>query len=1006
MMDNIIITNEEIINLTIAIKKKLKYYSDIPPEYRLHPEIVNTQRKLKMRKTIRKGFDIIQNNFFVEELVKYSKINGQIIEKEITNVFPDFDSYHEFLNGDIYKNACYYEYHFNEDDIKKYSINIKKINYKAFIKYDINTYNLELQSIENEKYYQVEHIKKELNQKLKMLCACKSYDQFALTLINIKHNIIAYIHSEFYIFNYIYANKETALDLIIELITNNDYAYMGFEKNLCLIYNPSDVLNAYRVSCNNKHLKNNRVQQLINFTNSLINGTINFTHDAYFDENINYFVYKRNAYSLKNGRPFKEAEDLRYFQDFNTFSEFLNYDLSDCDLSKALSLKIDISKYRINTNTKLPLHLEEYISYDIIKKFDRTTNLFTVIQHWKNRQGKLIKSYNKAFTYFFDFVYFLKNDLSNADLLFCDGLENIMDFSGLNLDNARLKSNILDKIGVKYKLIDDNFNLTNYNELENINQALCERENLYSEDILNNRKIYYITDLHLLHRYHNANCKTFYDRIYITQKIIDKCLSTIQTWENNILLIGGDTSSEFAYFKLFINLLRESLDEKKLKVNVIFTLGNHELWDFKEPKKNIQKEKTHTCTNYLDFNEIVDLYKKLILENQMYLLQNNIIYEYDDNQIGEINSNELQKLSENDLQLILNKARIILFGGLGFAGYNEEFNANNFIYKLAISRSLEIKETKKFENLYNKICNALFHKRVIIFTHMPQKNWCSNNIKIKNFVYISGHTHTNYFYDDGDIRIYSDNQIGYKQNNFTLKYFNIEDTYDLFATREDGIYEITREEYIDFYRGKRIAITFNRDFYKMFMLKRNGYYMFILQNTNKNLCILNGGASKKLTNSSIDYYYENMTETISYIKSPLDKYTEYQKQIANKIKSIGGSGYIHGAIIDIDFFNHIYVNPFDSTITAYWASDIVNKKIYKNIPSLLQKNCPQIYNNYIKLLNETGFNANNDTNVANVPVTYLSTDIYKASREIKKMQKLESNVLSIWVEKSNIKITE
>ena len=37
-------------------------------------------------------------------------------------------------------------------------------------------------------------------------------------------------------------------------------------------------------------------------------------------------------------------------------------------------------------------------------------------------------------------------------------------------------------------------------------------------------------------------------------------------------------------------------------------------------------------------------------------------------------------------------------------------------------------------------------------------------------------------------------------------------------------------------------------------------------------------------------------------------------------------------------------------------------------------------------------------NIEILPQIYLDTDIYKASREIKKMQKLSSNILSSWYE--------
>ena len=39
---------------------------------------------------------------------------------------------------------------------------------------------------------------------------------------------------------------------------------------------------------------------------------------------------------------------------------------------------------------------------------------------------------------------------------------------------------------------------------------------------------------------------------------------------------------------------------------------------------------------------------------------------------------------------------------------------------------------------------------------------------------------------------------------------------------------------------------------------------------------------------------------------------------------------------------------------------------------------------------------NNDKKLSVKPKLYTSTDIYKASRELKKMQKLQTNILSVW----------
>jgi hypothetical protein len=120
---------------------------------------------------------------------------------------------------------------------------------------------------------------------------------------------------------------------------------------------------------------------------------------------------------------------------------------------------------------------------------------------------------------------------------------------------------------------------------------------------------------------------------------------------------------------------------------------------------------------------------------------------------------------------------------------------------------------------------------------MPLYDWSHDVEYHSGYIYISGHTHRNEFYDDGIKRVYADNQVGYYRKQFGVKSLYIEGKYDLFADYNDGIYEITRGEYADFYRGKNIKMDFNRDFEHLYMLKQNGYYCFIVQNRNRLLLI-------------------------------------------------------------------------------------------------------------------------------------------------------------------------
>lgn len=77
------------------------------------------------------------------------------------------------------------------------------------------------------------------------------------------------------------------------------------------------------------------------------------------------------------------------------------------------------------------------------------------------------------------------------------------------------------------------------------------------------------------------------------------------------------------------------------------------------------------------------------------------------------------------------------------------------------------------------------------------------------------------------------------------------------------------------------------------------------------------------------------------------------------------------------------MNPTDSSVTGYWAENIVNKIVYPSVPALLEKNCPEIFDKYVKSFegnSENPFALWQQTDIAVSPYKYLDTDIYKASR--------------------------
>lgn len=910
-------------------------------------------------------------------------------EENICTLFSDFVAYFEFLEGDIYDNACYFGYVFSSAEMEKYKINIAKLNFRAFLNKTIRDFSFMMSQEELKEYKAKEKDKVLRRQWIDKLCKCETYEEFRTVLDNLQKSAFYKRQSqelELIFKLLINVNSENVFRFIMEYVSDDRYPTSCIEKGLCLAFEPQKVLASYNYKRGSKSTFDKRKRDIKEQAGLLEKNKLSLIQKSFFDTETHYYCCYISGYAKEKQAPIVYI--TKYFNTFLELADYLGNDLSGCDLTGAILQDVDFSAYKTDKYTKLPVQNPDELKYVLCKKYDRKEDLFKVEQHWLGVNGQTIKVRKNEFRYFSDFLYFLEDDLSNADLLFCNGLKNLHSTQKINLTNAKLRSEILDAIGIPYQKYYPDMAVINSflpvvrNEEESAAVLALQREEQFDLDCIGKEKIYYISDLHLLHKLENNSCRTMDDIYYFVQLFIDKMIETID--RSGILLIGGDVSSDFSVFNLFIRTLRHSLDERGLRTKVIFLLGNHELWGFPN----------------ISLTEITEKYDFVIKEQGMYLLQNSILYQ-DNGDIQQITIHDLKTLSRELIREKLRRAKVILFGGLAFSGYNEEFNANCGIYRRTINREEEIEACKEFESLYNIVCNILPDRNVIIFTHTPRKDWMLNEKLHSGYVYINGHTHRNDFYDDGVYRIYADNQIGYRNGNPCLKYFYLDGIYDIFEDYEDGIYEITREQYIDFYHGKKIRMDFKREINQLYMLKKRGYYCFIHESQYGSLSILNGGALRRLDNDEIEYYYNRMDAVIAHIKKPLDKYASLQKQVAHEIKAIGGIGDIHGAIVDIDFYNHIYVNPYDQTITGYWASDMVCKKVYSSIPQLLEANCPQLYSAYVKRLEgkeETVFSIQNKNEGKSEMSFYPNTDIYRASKEIKKMQKLDFKILTVWYE--------
>lgn len=581
---------------------------------------------------------------------------------------------------------------------------------------------------------------------------------------------------------------------------------------------------------------------------------------------------------------------------------------------------------------------------------------------------KLITKYDEFFSTFTDFAKAMKNDLSGGNYIG-------FNFSRVKLDNYDLTNAIFDdpqKQKEKKPVTD-----VIIRELKNRSVTLLKNKELiptiYRDEQFSRYCVYYISDLHLdhklLNRYTNDGQIVKYLEKKIEQMISPKTESRNEFFYSPLLIVG-DVSFSFSLNKVFYKLLR-----RRVSGDIIVVLGNHELW-YDDYQKRIDEYKAF-------FNNI-DI---VLLNNSMYVYGGTVF----NKKSKEYDSNWLMEASIEEIRKIATTSRAVFFGGIGFAGLNEDFNANNGIYRDALTRDQEITESSKFEKLYLKIYDALGSKEnVVIATHMPPKDWTKKELNPK-WAYFHGHNHRNYYQNDDTGRILADNQVGYKNRRFSLNRYLFNGTYDIFADYQEGIYEITAEQYKDFAVGKDIQMQYTIG-KSVIMIKRKGIYMFMRKGAN-GYVMLNGGVPKSVDHNP-EYYFDNMNSEVEMILKPLKLFTEYQKRYSSFVRSLGGIGSVHGCIVDIDYYNHLYVNPVDGKVTPYYATSMIDKTVYPDFRALLEEHRPDLIEGYDTAINML------PGEVLNSLVTssrYSSTDIYKYSRKIKAMQYLqEASVLRCW----------
>lgn len=542
------------------------------------------------------------------------------------------------------------------------------------------------------------------------------------------------------------------------------------------------------------------------------------------------------------------------------------------------------------------------------------------------------------------------------------------------------------------------------------------------DSIPNTGKFFYITDLHLESQLGLTGMTVDEIKGKVAQKV-DEMLGGLskEDMSDGVLLVGGDVADSEEVAKIFFDAVFF-----RFRGPIIFVLGNHELWD------GCTYASGESCRKR-SIDEVVAAYRRFYkvgfdFEGKTYCLENEVLVCYknsmqrnsDEFGVGRktagmprgglcvLTEEMLLHTSTDDLREFFDECSMIVLGGLGFCGLNPRYNADTGLFRDRVSREEDIERSKRFRAVYDRVMSCASDKRVVVLTHTQMEDW-TTGAPNKGWVYVNGHTHQNGLVktDDGVAVLY-DNQVGYKPKKWHLNQFSLERYYDPFEAWADGIYQITPQQYMDFNAGRGIQMEYFRQQGDIYALKQKGIYMFMLQ-YGLGLYLLRGGQKLNVFHG-LEYYAANLEKYVEKIQMAFRPYRNALDKIAAEVKRFGGSGYVHGSIVDIDFYNHINLDPFNGIIMPYFALDTTGRIGFRSIRELLESspipargsNGNPLLSAYTKLLDAGGMSilvpTVKEDALAVVPTEILDEkDIYAPSRVMKSIQYLlDKGVVRVW----------
>lgn len=400
---------------------------------------------------------------------------------------------------------------------------------------------------------------------------------------------------------------------------------------------------------------------------------------------------------------------------------------------------------------------------------------------------------------------------------------------------------------------------------------------------------------------------------------------------NRVIAPKGNLESVKSYLASNYYKKRELPDSAKEKILAAATLKN-EMEELDKRKSHLKfwlsMESAPVETSLRDFQYHPGPLGLVVLGNHEYIDFSNV------EEAVEFYRAALTPLGFNVLQnSYVEDSNAVIYGGTGFAKYNRSFNADNVPCCKAMegNRPYEIEQTTLFEEGYETARKHAMGagKCFICASHYPPED-CLRKFD-RETVYFAGHTHRNKLIRTEEKVLYADNQVGYHKRGsyegaLRFKRATSDSVTNPYGLLEDGYYHTSPDVYLQFceYIGECVGegklIRKRCETGELYVIKSQGYYGFFVVNKS-GTSIVNGGKTKKIAlNKNIGWIYDNFNSVVRKYIAALEPLRAVQEQISRELKQLGFRGSIHGLIVDIDYFNHIMVNPVDGSITFYYSS--------------------------------------------------------------------------------------